>query len=83
MLEDWQVKGWILAPLYAAAGIDYNPESGTAQAWVDRLRADHYAGRPLSAEQPYGDGDERGVWVEFDRGVCLYRLRDGQVSWNG
>src|SRR5262245_24647670 len=83
VLEDWQVKGWILASLYTQAGIGYNPDSGTAQAWCDRLRQGHYPGRPRSPEQPYGEGDERGVWVEFEAGACLYRLRDGQVSWNG
>lgn len=83
MLEDWQVKGWILAPLYQDAGIPYNPESGTAQAWVDRLRDGHYVGRPRSGERPYGEGDEAGVWVEWERGALLYRLRDGQTSWEG
>ena len=83
VLEDWQVKGWILAPLYEAAGIPYNPESGTAQAWVDRLRAGFCPGRPRSVEQPYGEGDQEGVWVEWEAGVCLYRLSDGQVSWTG
>jgi len=83
MLEDWQVRGWILAPLYEAAGIPYNPDSGTAQAWVSRLREGYYPGRPRSVEQPYGEGDQEGVWVEFEGGVCLYRLGDGQVSWTG
>ena len=83
VLSDWECLNWILGPLYKQAGIDYNPDSGTAKAWVDRLRDGHYVGRPRSAEQPYGEAGEAGVWVEFDRGVCLYRLRDGQVSWNG
>jgi hypothetical protein len=83
MLEDWQVKGWILAQLYQDAAVPYNPDSGTAQAWCDRYRSGQYPGRPRSEERAYGDGDDAGVWVEFSHGVCLYRLSDGHVSWSG
>jgi len=83
VLQEWQVRSWILGPLYAAAGIPYNPESGTAAAWVQRLRDGHYPGRPRTAEQPYGEGDQRGVWVEYEHGCLLYRIGDGQASWNG
>jgi hypothetical protein len=83
MLQDWQVSSWILGPLYAAAGIDFNPQSGTALAWVKSLRDGVYRGRPRTAEHPYGEGDQRGVWVEFELGTVLYRLSDAAVSWKG
>ena len=83
VLEDWQVKGWLLAQLYADAGVPYNPDSGTAQAWCDRYRDGQYPGRPRSAERAYGEGDEQGVWVEFELGVVAYRIADGEASWNG
>jgi len=83
MLEDWQVKGWILAQLYQDAQIPYNPDSGTAQAWCDRYRAGQYPGRPRSEERPYGSDDDAGVWVEYEGGALLYRLRDGHASWSG
>jgi hypothetical protein len=83
MLADWQVKGWLLAQLYEDAQIAFNPDSGTAQAWCDRYREGHYPGRPRSAERPYGEGDQAGVWVEFEQGALLYRLADGQASWTG
>jgi hypothetical protein len=83
MMEDWQLKSWVLSDLYAWAGIPYNPESGTAQGWVEALRDGHYLGRPRTQERSYGEGDDAGVWIEFDHGVLLYRLRDGQASWTG
>ena len=83
LMEDWQLKAWVLADLYSWAGIPYNPESGTAQGWVQALRDGHYLGRPRTDERPYGAGEDAGVWVEYDGGVLLYRLRDGQASWKG
>ena len=83
LLEDWQIKGWVLADLYAWAGIPYNPESGTAQGWVTALRDGTYLGRPRTEERPYGEGEDAGVWVEFDGGVLFFRLRDGAASWKG
>lgn len=83
VLEDWQIRLWCLAPLYDAAAVPFNPDSGTAQGWVDALRAGTYLGRPRTEEQPYGDGDDRGVWVEFEQGCLWYRIRDGQTSTTG
>jgi hypothetical protein len=83
LLEDWQIKGWVLADLYSWAGIPYNPESGTAQGWVEALRAGTYLGRPRTEERPYGQGEDAGVWVEYDSGCLFYRLRDGQWSVTG
>lgn len=83
LLEDWQVKGWILSTLYEWAGIEYNPDSGTAQAWVDFLRKGTYLGRPRTGERAYGSGDQAGVWQEYDYGCLFYRLSDGQSSITG
>jgi hypothetical protein len=83
LLEDWQVRAWTLSDLYNWAGIPYNPESGTAEAWVQALRAGTYLGRPRTEERPYGSGDDAGVWVEYDRGCLWYRLRDGAWSVKG
>jgi hypothetical protein len=83
LLEDWQVRSWILADLYAWAGIEYNPESGTAQGWVNALREGTYLGRPRTGERSYGEGDSAGVWVEYDHGVLTYRLSDGEWSVTG
>ena len=83
LMEDWQLRAWVLADLYAWAGIPYNPDSGTAQGWVEALRAGTYLGRPRTEERPYGAAEEAGLWIEFDHGCLLYRLRDGQTSWNG
>ena len=83
LLEDWQIKGWVLADLYNWAGIPYDPDSGTAQAWVTALRDGTYLGRPRTEERPYGAGEDAGVWVEYDHGCLFYRLRDGASSWKG
>jgi uncharacterized protein YvpB len=83
LMEDWQLKAWVLADLYNWAGVPYNPESGTAQGWVDALREGVYLGRPRTGERPYGQGEDAGVWIEFDSGVLLYRARDGKASWTG
>ena len=83
ILNDWQIKNWILPDLYLWAGVPYDPQSGTAQGWVEALRAGHYLGRPRTAERRYGEGEEEGVWVEYDSGLLLYRIRDGEASWSG
>ena len=83
LLTDWQLRNWILPDLYLWAGIEYNPDAGTAQGWVEALRAGRYLGRPRTGERPYGGGDEAGVWVEYESGLLLYRLRDGEASWTG
>lgn len=83
VLNDWQIKNWIMPDLWAWAGIEYNPEAGTSQGWVNALRAGHYLGRPRTGERPYGEGDDAGVWVEFESGLLVYRLRDDEASWTG
>ena len=83
VLDDWQIKHWIMPDLWQWAGLDYNPDAGTSQGWVDALRAGNYLGRPRTGERPYGEGGDVGVWMEFESGVLLYRLRDGQASWTG
>lgn len=83
LMEDWQIRAWVLADLYEWAGVPYNPDSGTAQGWVIALRDGTYLGRPRTEERPYGEGEDRGVWVEFDHGVLCCRLRDGQTSVTG
>jgi hypothetical protein len=83
VLNDWQIRNWILPDLYLWAGIPYDPNAGTAQGWVEALRAGHYLGRPRTAERRYGEGDEEGVWVEYESGLLLYRIRDGEASWQG
>ena len=83
VLDDWQIKHWVMPDLWQWAGIDYNPDAGTSQGWVDALRAGNYLGRPRTGERPYGEGADVGVWQEFESGVLLYRLRDGQASWTG
>jgi hypothetical protein len=83
ILTDWQLRNWVMPDLWAWAGIPYNPESGTAQGWVEALRAGHYLGRPRTDERAYGEGDEAGVWVEFESGLLVYRISDGEASWTG
>jgi Peptidase family M23 len=83
LLEDWQIKGWVLASLYEWAGIAYNPDSGTAQAWVKFLREGTYLGRPRTEERMYGEGADIGVWVEYEHGCLFYRVSDGQSSVTG
>ena len=83
VLEDWQVAGWILADLFAWNNIPFNPDAGTTKAWISELRAGRYRGRPRTGERPYGEGDQSGVWMEWDGGVLCYRTGDGTASWNG
>lgn len=83
VLNDWQIKHWIMPDLWQWAGIDFNPDAGSSQGWVDALRAGSYLGRPRTGERPYGEGEDVGVWMEFESGLLLYRLRDGQSSWKG
>jgi hypothetical protein len=83
LMEDWQIKNWVLSDLYQWAGIPYNPEAGTAQAWVLALRDGVYLGRPRTEERGYGEGDMAGCWVEFDHGVLFFRFSDGQYSVRG
>ncbi|RPJ64154.1 MAG: hypothetical protein EHM23_00265 [Acidobacteria bacterium] len=83
LMSDWELRNWVLQDLYAWAGIDYNPDAGTAQGWVNALRAGHYLGRPRTGERPYGEGGGVGVWVEFDYGVLVFRFSDGAASWTG
>jgi hypothetical protein len=83
LMEDWQIRLWVLNDLYAWAGIPYNPDDPTSQGWVNALRAGHYLGRPRTAGRPYGEGDQAGVWAEFDYGVLWARASDGATSWTG
>jgi hypothetical protein len=83
LMSDWELRNWVLQDLYAWASIDYNPDSGTAQGWVNALRAGHYLGRPRTGERPYGQDGGVGVWVEFDYGVLVFRFSDGAASWTG
>jgi hypothetical protein len=83
VLTDWQIKNWIMPDLWQWQGIDYNPEAGTSQGWVNALRAGHYLGRPRTGERPYGEGNEAGVWVEHEHGLLVYRFSDDQASWTG
>jgi murein DD-endopeptidase MepM/ murein hydrolase activator NlpD len=79
LLDGWQLKGWVLADLYQQAGVPYNPESATANAWCDELHRGVYRGRPRGEEHPIEDG----VWQEFQYGVCVWRASNGAISWNG
>lgn len=83
LMEDWQIKQWVLADLYAWAQIPYNPDDPTSQGWVNALRAGHYLGRPRTTGRAYGEGDQAGVWAEFDYGVLWARAIDGATSWTG
>jgi hypothetical protein len=83
LMEDWQIRAWVLQDLYAWAGIPYNPDDPTSQGWVNALRAGHYLGRPRTTGRPYGEGDQAGVWAEFDYGVLWARASDGATSWTG
>ena len=79
LLEGWQLKGWVLAALYAQAGVPFNPDSATANAWCDELHRGVYRGRPRGEEHQIEDG----VWQEYESGVVVWRQSDGAVSWNG
>lgn len=81
-MNDWELTNWVLATLYEWAGIPFNPGSGLAKTWVEALRNGVYAGRPRTAERPFGEGDGSGVWAEFDYRVLMYKA-DGTMSWNG
>lgn len=83
VLNDWQIRNWIMPDLWMWAGIPYNPDAGTSQGWVDALRAGHYLGRPRTEERRYGEGEDAGVWVEYEQGLLVYRERDGEASWTG
>jgi len=83
LMEDWQIKQWVLADLYAWAQIPYNPDDPTSQGWVNALRAGHYLGRPRTTGRAYGEGDGAGVWAEFDDGVLWARAIDGATTWTG
>jgi len=83
LMEDWQIRAWVLSDLYQWAGLPYNPDSGTAQGWVLALRGGTYLGRPRTEERAYGEGDQAGVWVEYDHGVLFFRLSDGSWSVTG
>lgn len=83
LMEDWQIRLWVLNDLYAWAGIPYNPDDPTSQGWVNALRAGHYLGRPRTTGRAYGEGDQAGVWAEFDYGVLWARASDGATSWTG
>lgn len=82
LLEDWQVKGWILADLYQQAGVPFNPDSGVNAAWLSEFRALRYRGLPVGAEHPIGE-PRFGVWQQFEGGVVVYRDGDGVTSWEG
>lgn len=83
LMEDWQIRTWVLADLYQWAGIPYNPDDPTSQGWVNALRDGKYLGRPRTTGRSYGEGEEAGVWAEFDYGVLMARARDGATSWTG
>ena len=80
-MTDWQLRNWVLSTLYEWAQLPYNPESGTAKAWVAALRAGHYPGRPRTTDRPFGSPEE-GVWAEFENELIVYR-HDGEMSWTG
>jgi Peptidase_C39 like family len=83
LMEEWQVRQWVLADLYKWAGVPYNPDSLSAKGWVCALREGTYLGRPRTAERPYGEGDDAGFWVEYDSGVLWVRALDGAWSVTG
>jgi hypothetical protein len=83
LMEDWQIRLWVLADLYSWAGIPYNPDDPTSQGWVNALRSGHYLGRPRTTGRSYGEGDQAGVWAEFDYGCLWARASDGATSWTG
>lgn len=83
LMEDWQLRAWVLSDLYQWAGIPYNAEDPTSQGWVDALREGKYLGRPRTTGRNYGEGEDAGVWVEFDHGLLVARARDGATSWKG
>lgn len=83
LMEEWQLRAWVLSDLYLWAGVPYNQESGTAKGWAAALQAGTYLGRPRTEERPYGQGEDAGVWVEYDHGVLLVRSRDSTWSVTG
>jgi len=85
LMDDWQIRNWVLQDLYAWAGIPYNEADPTSQGWVNALRAGHYLGRPRTTGRAYGKEEDgtAGVWAEFDYGVLWARASDGATSWTG
>lgn len=79
LLEGWQLKGWVLADLYAQAGVSFNPDSATVSAWCDELHRGVYRGRPRGEEHQIEDG----AWQEYESGVVVWRASTGALSWNG
>jgi len=79
VLQEWQLKGWVLADLYQQAGVPFNPDSATATAWCAELNRGVYRGRPRGEEHTIEDG----VWQEYEGGVVVWKATDGAVSWNG
>jgi murein DD-endopeptidase MepM/ murein hydrolase activator NlpD len=80
-MSDWELKHWVLGTLYEWAGIEFNPESGIAQAWVDATRAGAYPGRPRTGERPFG-APVSGVWQECEQQLLIWK-NDGTTSWRG
>lgn len=83
VLSDWQVLNWIAPDLWAWAGVPYNPDGLTSKAWLQELRQGRYRGRPRTADRPFGEGDGRGDWAEFEAGLVVTNARSGEWSWQG
>ena len=78
MLEDWQVKEWIMRPLWEENNHPFNPDTAIVNAWLTALRSGEYIGRPIGDERPI----ENGAWQQFEFGIATYQ--NGQeVSWIG
>ena len=56
LLNDWQIKHWIMPDLWQWAGVDYNPDAGTSQGWVDALRAGRLPGAAADGGAPLRGG---------------------------
>jgi murein DD-endopeptidase MepM/ murein hydrolase activator NlpD len=78
LLEDWQIKGWILADLYQQQSVPFNPDAAISNEWVNQLKNGNYLGRPIQGEHSI----ENGSWQEFERGVVVYQENQG-TSING
>ena len=78
LLADWQIKEWIMRPLWEENGFSFNPDAAVTEAWIADLKGGYYRGRPRQNERQAGEG----TWQEFERGLAVYQ--PGQpVSWEG
>jgi murein DD-endopeptidase MepM/ murein hydrolase activator NlpD len=78
MLEDWQVKEWIMRPLWEGEKVAFNPDAAIVTSWLSHYRSGDYKGVPREDEQPI----EHGAWQPFEYGVAIYQ-EGREVSWNG